>query len=70
MLLLKQVTINIKMFSWTKNVRYSMNKIQSKNYTVGSFDIKKITLSYYSDKNYILDNGIDALALDAWSYRL
>ena len=47
-----------------------MNKIQSKNYTVGSFDIKKITLSCYSDKNYIHDNGIDKLALDAWSYRL
>ena len=47
------------MFCWI------MNRIQSKIYRTGIYEINKISSFYFEDKNFILDNGIDALALSA-----
>ena len=40
-----------------------MNRIQSKNHRIGTYEINKISQSYFDDNIHILDNGIDALAL-------
>ena len=40
-----------------------MNKIQNKNHRVGTYEIKKISLSWFDDKIYIQNNGYDGLAL-------
>ena len=39
-----------------------MNIIQSKSHNVNKCEIKKISLSCYDDKRYILDDGINTLA--------
>ena len=46
-----------------KCLRDSMNRIQSKNHRIGTYEINKISLSCFDDKIYILNNGIDALTL-------
>ena len=46
-----------------KCLRHSMSTIQSKNHRIGTYGINKISLSRYDDQIYILDNGIDVLAL-------
>ena len=53
----KDVLLNGKCLS------HSMNRIQSKNKKVGTYEIKKISLSWFHDKIYILNNGYDELAL-------
>ena len=40
-----------------------MNKFQSKNYRIGTYEIDKNFLSCFPGQSYILDIGIDALAL-------
>ena len=40
-----------------------MNRIQSKDHRIGTYEIKKISLSYFHDKIYIQNNGCDRLAL-------
>ena len=40
-----------------------MNRIQSKNQKIGSYQINKIFLLGFVDKIYILNNGYDGLAL-------
>ena len=40
-----------------------MNRIQSKNHRIGTYEINKISLSYFDDKIYILNNGYIGLAL-------
>ena len=42
---------------------YSMNRIQSKDYRIGTYEINKISLSCFDDKIYIQNNGYDGLAL-------
>ena len=37
-----------------------MNRIQSKNYGIGTYEIGKISCSCFDDKIYILHSGIDA----------
>ena len=44
-------------------LRHSMNRIQSKDHRIGTFEINKISLSYFDDKIYIQNNGCDGLAL-------
>ena len=44
-----------------------MNKTQSKNHRTGTSKIKKVLLTYFDDKMYILNNGCDGLALGYWS---
>ena len=46
-----------------KCIRRSMNRIQSKDYRVGTYEINKISLSCFDDKIYIENNGYDGLAL-------
>ena len=38
--------------------------MQSKNHRMGTYEIKKISLSSFDYKIYILNNGYDGLALD------
>ena len=42
-----------------KCIRHSMNRIQSKDHRTATYEIKKILLSCFDDKN----NGYDGLAL-------
>ena len=40
-----------------------MNRIQSKNHRIVTYEINKIFLSCFDDKMYIQNNGCDGLAL-------
>ena len=46
-----------------KCLRHTMNRIQSKDHGIGTYEIKKIPLLSFYDKIYILNNGYDGLAL-------
>ena len=46
-----------------KYLRHLMNRIQSKDHKIGTYEIKKIYLTCLDDKIYILNNGFDGLAL-------
>ena len=53
--------MNLKMLYWIKKcLRHSINRIQSKNDRIGTYEIN---LSCFDDKTHIIDNGIDVLAL-------
>ena len=39
---------------------HNMKKIQSKLHRIGVYDVCKISLSYFDDKRYILDDGINS----------
>ena len=45
-----------------KVVRHSMKRIQSKLHEIGTYDVFKISLSWFDDIRYILDDGINTLA--------
>ena len=36
-------------------------KIQAKKHKIGTYEIDKISLSYFDDKRYVLDDGIHTL---------
>ena len=38
-----------------------MKKIQAKKHKIGTYEIDKISLSYFDDKRYVLDDGIHTL---------
>ena len=40
-----------------------MNRIQSKNHKIGTYKIKKISLSCFDATRYILNSGYDGLGL-------
>ena len=40
-----------------------MNRVQSKNHRMKTYEISKIYFSYLGDKRYIQNNGYDGLAL-------
>ena len=40
-----------------------MNRIQTKDHRIGTYEIDKISLSCFDDKIYIQNNGYDGLAL-------
>ena len=44
-------------------IRDSMNRIQSKDHKIGTYEINKISLSCFDNKIYIQNNGYDKLAL-------
>ena len=46
-----------------KCLRHSMNRIQSKDHKIGTYEINKISLICFDEKKYIQNNGYDALAL-------
>ena len=39
-----------------KSLRYSMNKIQSQDHKIGTYEISKTSLSCFDDKIYIMQN--------------
>ena len=39
-----------------------MKRIQSKKHEIGTYEMKKISLSCFDDKRFILDDGIHTLA--------
>ena len=39
-----------------------MKRIQSRKYKLGTYEIDKISLSYFDDKRYVLDDGIYTLS--------
>ena len=45
-----------------KCLRHSMNRIQSKDHKIGTYEINKISLSCFDDKIYIQNNGYNGLA--------
>ena len=40
-----------------------MNRIQSIDHRIGTYEINKISLSCFGDKIYIQNNGFDGLAI-------
>ena len=46
-----------------KCLRDSMNRIQSKDHKIGTYEINKISLSCFDDKMYLQNNGYGGLAL-------
>ena len=48
---------------YNKCLRHSMNRIQSENHKVGTYENNEISLSCFDDKIYILNNRYDGLAL-------
>ena len=42
-----------------KCLRNSMNRIQGKDHTIGTYEVNKISLSRFDDKIYIQNNGYD-----------
>ena len=45
-----------------KVVKQNMKRIQSKLHDVGTSDVFKISLSYFDDKRYVLNDGINTVA--------
>ena len=45
-----------------KRMRHKMKRIQAKNHKIGTYKIKKMSLSRYDDKRFVLIDGIDTLA--------
>ena len=46
-----------------KCIRYLGNRIQSKVHRIGTYEINKISLSFFSDRIYIKNNEYDGLTL-------
>ena len=46
-----------------KYLIHSMNRIQSKDHRIGTYEINKISFSCFGDKMCIQNNGYDGLAL-------
>ena len=46
-----------------KCLRHSMNRIQSKDHRIGTYEMNKILLSCFDDKMYIQSNGYNRLPL-------
>ena len=53
----KDVSLNKKF------LRHLMNRIQTKDHSIGNYEINKISLSAFDDKIYIQNNRYDGLAL-------
>ena len=45
-----------------KVIRYNMIRILSKLHRTGTYYVCKISLSYFDDKRYVLNNGVNSLA--------
>ena len=45
-----------------KVMRHNMNRIQSKLHELGTCNVFKISLSFFDDKSYVLDHGVNTLA--------
>ena len=40
-----------------KIIRHKVKRIESKKHKLGTYEINKISLSYFEDKRYVLDDG-------------
>ena len=45
-----------------KIIRYKKKRIQAKKHEIGTYETDKISLSYFDDKRYALDDGIHTFA--------
>ena len=45
-----------------KQMMHKMKTIRSENHQLGSYEINKVSLSYFDDKRYIHDNGVTSYA--------
>ena len=45
-----------------KVVRHTVKRIQAKKHKIGTYEIDKKCLSYFDDKRYVLDDGVNTLA--------
>ena len=45
-----------------KVIRDKMKRVQSKKHKIGTYEINKISLSFFDGKRFLLDDGIYALA--------
>ena len=45
-----------------KIIRYKKKRIQAKKHKIGTYETDKISLSYFDDKRYALDDGIHTFA--------
>ena len=45
-----------------KVVRHNMKRTQGKLHEIGTYDVFKISLSFFEDKRYVLDDEINTLA--------
>ena len=45
-----------------KIIRHKMKRSQSKKHKLGTSEIGKISLSWFDNKRYVLDNGVRTLA--------
>ena len=45
-----------------------MNRVQSKEHRIGTYETNKISLSSFDNKMYIQSNGYDGLALGYQNY--
>ena len=42
-------------------IRHKMKRIRTKLHRIGTYDVCKISLSWFDDKRYILDDDINSL---------
>ena len=45
-----------------KSVRHKMKRIQIKKHKLGTYEMNEISLSFFDDKRYVLDDGIYTLS--------
>ena len=48
-------------FNNKKVIRHKMKRTQSKKHKIGTYEVKKISVSCFDDKRYILDDGVHTL---------
>ena len=60
------ITTEFNEFKYTlfnkKIMRHKMKRIQAKKHKLGTYEINKISLSYFDDKRYVQDDSINTLA--------
>ena len=45
-----------------KIIRHKMRRIQGKNHKMGRYEINKISLSFFDEKRFVLDDAVHTLA--------
>ena len=45
-----------------KVIRHKMKRIQVQKHKIGTYEIDKISLLFFDDKKYVLDDGVNILA--------
>ena len=64
----KKVNIAIEFNEYKDNLfnkkvmRHKMGRIQSKKHKTGTYQVNKISLPYFDDKRFILDDSVHTLA--------